>query len=71
MTARDRYTVTLTCPQCGVTGKANVSENDSRWSGPEFSVESVPDGFVYSHPSPFPQHAKFSCAKCRVVVNER
>lgn len=48
MTARDRWTVLLLCPQCGVSGTARVSQEDG-WSfinGDQSTrIDFVPPGF--------------------------
>jgi len=31
MTARDHYSISLTCPACGYAGKADMSEDDGPW----------------------------------------
>ena len=47
MTARDRFTHDLTCPQCGKTGVAEVSQADG-WSvmrDDSTSIDQMPEGF--------------------------
>ncbi len=54
MAARDRFSKKLTCPQCGNTGIAEVSEDDhpSR-KHPAFSVDDMPTGFFEEKSSNF------------------
>jgi predicted RNA-binding Zn-ribbon protein involved in translation (DUF1610 family) len=47
MTARDRFTHDLTCPQCGKAGVAEVSQADG-WSfmrDDNTTVDEMPEGF--------------------------
>ena len=68
MGSRDRYTLNFKCDDCGTSGEASVSQADSRWSGPDFRVDKLPPGFLYSTASEFPQNAKFSCARCGKII---
>lgn len=46
MAGRDRDQLTMTCPQCGQSGVAEVSTSDSMFATTEgFSVDKFPAGF--------------------------
>lgn len=46
MAARDRFEIVLTCPKCGNSGTAKVSEDDYPFmSSPDFTFDDMPDGF--------------------------
>jgi len=66
MTARDHYTLTVTCPQGGNTGTAHVWEEDG-WSysnGDQSThIETAPDGFSGRKTDRRPE---FTCLKCGV-----
>ncbi|NLS04918.1 hypothetical protein HGP14_16360 [Rhizobium sp. P32RR-XVIII] len=56
MAARDRYSKKLTCPQCGNTGIADVSEDDHpSCKHPAFSIDDMPAGFFEEKNSNFPE----------------
>jgi hypothetical protein len=54
--ASQSYTIDLRCRQCGAKGTAYGSDNDN---GPNFSVDSVPEGFTHTHYSPNPWKQEF------------
>jgi hypothetical protein len=43
MTASDKWTELLTCPNCGMSGPARLSKPEKR--AYDFSVEAIPAGF--------------------------
>lgn len=46
MAARDRWTMTITCPNCGHSGSAECSESDYPFmSSPDFRYDALPAGF--------------------------
>jgi hypothetical protein len=70
MTARDRFTANLKCPQCGREGKARLSEEDG-WSylhgNRKTSVDALPDGFKeIDQPSAKGTSVDIFCATCNV-----
>ena len=59
MRTRDRWAVKLSCPSCGITGVAEISDLPR-------TVTNCPPGFnVDLHPIQLPQ---ILCADCRTIV---
>ena len=71
MSARDRWRVKLTCPKCGASGIAEMSEYGGRWLGPYsdigFSVDAVSEGFRVVHEGKFSNETTFKHTPCEVV----
>ncbi len=64
MAARNRFTITVRCPKCGRTEKAEVSEDLPPLAGnPKFLVDRLP-GFRVVEPSDFLQKTKVACETC-------
>lgn len=66
MTARDRWTQTVTCNSCGIKGVAKVSQEDG-WSfrnDQSTRVDELPDGFWYSGGSGLGDPVRFHCMTC-------
>lgn len=62
MAARDRYSRKLECSQCGHTGYAEVSEDDSpRRKTRDFRIDDMPRGFETEFSSPNPQKYMVRC----------
>jgi hypothetical protein len=60
---RDRWIEKLKCPECGATGKAELSTADLRsW---EVRVDSIPKGFKVIECE---YGSNFHCALCEVPV---
>jgi hypothetical protein len=47
MTALNQWTELLTCPNCGMSGSARLSQRETR--AYDFSVEAIPSGFKVVH----------------------
>ena len=67
MTARDRFTVRIVCPQCGKTSAAKLSQEDG-WAfmrDQSTRIEDAPEGFntvrVSGRANP-----EFHCTECNV-----
>jgi hypothetical protein len=61
--ARDRWIEKLKCPECGGTGKAELSTADGRsW---DVRVDSVPEGFKVIQCE---YGGNFYCALCEIPV---
>jgi hypothetical protein len=64
MAARDRMEFNIKCPSCGNAGLAECSEGDHPYmKSPEFSVDSLPDGFQVKEYSNVRQETVLKC-KC-------
>jgi hypothetical protein len=69
MAARDRFTIDLTCPQCGRAGSAHVSEDDYPFmASPRFSVDHLPPGFQVARRAPTMQGTVIVCEDCGIPV---
>ena len=69
MTARDRFTSNLECPECGKTGTAHLSQADG-WSymrDRSTSVDDLPEGFRAKRVEGIPD-LEFYCIACDVEV---
>ncbi len=69
MAARDRFTHKLTCPQCGKTGIAEVSQGDG-WvfmRDDVTTVDYMPEGFRDVRKSG-ERRPVYECIDCGVVV---
>lgn len=56
MAARDRFSKKITCPQCGHTGIADISETDDpHRKTPGFAVDHMPTGFETEKSSAWPE----------------
>jgi DNA-directed RNA polymerase subunit M/transcription elongation factor TFIIS len=69
MTAKDRYSIELKCPSCGIAGEANLSENDYRNTPPETHVVSLSTGFSVRREGGTLSTTEILCSKCGVVAN--
>jgi predicted RNA-binding Zn-ribbon protein involved in translation (DUF1610 family) len=69
MSARDRWTEKLKCPNCGLTGEARLSQLDgySYMSDQSTRVDEVPDGF-HAVDRPNSNLVDFYCDRCDVVA---
>jgi Zn ribbon nucleic-acid-binding protein len=69
MTAKDRWTVDLRCPQCGSAGTAHLWQEDG-WSfsnGDQSTyIDSVPAGFRVATPKRGSFGIKFFCISCDI-----
>jgi hypothetical protein len=62
MAARDRFSKKLTCPQCGNSGFAEVSEDDhASRKHPAFKVDQMPRGFFEEKASNFQETYVVRC----------
>ena len=61
MAARDRFSKKLTCPQCGNTGFAEVSEDDKPRKHPGFKIDRMPRGFFEEKASNFQETFILRC----------
>jgi hypothetical protein len=70
MEARDRYIISLKCPQCEREGIAHVSEDKSPFRNSGFLVDTVAEGFAVRKFAPSAIATEFECAicKCKVLV---
>ena len=67
MAARDRFTLTIKCPKCGVSGVAQVSEDDYAFMrSPRFRIDDLPKPFVETKSSDLRQETEVMCTDCRV-----
>jgi len=67
MAARDRFELDLTCPQCGATGTAQVSEDDYPFMrSPHFRIDEIPAGFVMTKAAATRHETEAMCSKCKV-----
>jgi RecJ-like exonuclease len=67
MAARDRFEITVKCPKCGVSGTAQVSEDDYPFMrSPGFAVDGLPSGFVETKYAERRQETEVMCTKCKV-----
>jgi hypothetical protein len=67
MAARDRFTLVLKCPKCGVSGVANVSEDDYPFMrSPRFAIDDMPKAFVETKSSDRRQETEVMCRDCKV-----
>jgi hypothetical protein len=68
MTARDRFSYRVRCPQRGKTGSVEASENDG-WSysndASGFRIESLPPGFGRGS-----SKMKVACLECEVDADD-
>lgn len=72
MAARDRFEINLQCVKCGVSGTAEVSEEDHPWMrSPGFSVDSLPEGFKLIRESEFREKTEIACIQCGVLVHPK
>jgi hypothetical protein len=71
MASKDRFSFNYRCPKCGKVGTVDYSENNSRWTPFETSVDGISEGFRYttSGSSAAPSHAIW-CTGCDVVAPE-
>jgi hypothetical protein len=67
MTARDRWTDKLLCPNCGKIGEAKVSQNDGYafMSDRSTQVDYCPPGFRPQEEGPH-KVVMFYCTECNV-----
>jgi len=72
MTARDKWTVQLTCPNCKNSGEADLWQEDG-WSfsnGDQTThISSVSDGFQATLTQK--GAIEFSCSRCHVPANAK
>jgi hypothetical protein len=69
MAARGSYRVNLTCPKCGRSGEANVSEDDYPLMGSvRFRVDAVSEGFALKAEGENTSTTEFICTKCDVLA---
>ena len=68
MAARDRFTIDVKCPKCGVKETVRVSEDDYPFMrSPGFSVDSTPANFTYKQTGDSMSQTTFTCKQCNVV----
>lgn len=74
MTARDVYDVDLSCPKCGATGTATLSELDG-WSyikgDQSVSVDFMPKGFRAVEQKGRPGRLDIECINCSVSARQK
>jgi hypothetical protein len=69
MAARDSYRVNLTCPNCGRSGEAQVSEDDYPFmASVRFRVDAVSEGFALQTEGENTSTTEFICTKCDVLA---
>ena len=69
MAARDRFEIGLTCPKCGNSGIAKVSEDDYPFMrSPHFTFDDLPEGFSVMYPAPIRRNNIVGC-KCGETFN--
>jgi len=69
MASRDEFEIKLTCPQCGNSGTALVSENDYAFMRhPGFMIDSFPEGMSLEKYSNYRQETLVRC-KCGEVFH--
>jgi hypothetical protein len=69
MAARGSYRVNLTCPNCGRSGEAHVSEDDYPLMGSvRFRVDAVSEGFALKAEGENTSTTEFICTKCDVLT---
>ena len=69
MAARGSYRVNLTCPNCGRSGEAQVSEDDYPFMGSvRFTVDAVSEGFALKTQGENTSTTEFICTKCDVLA---
>jgi RecJ-like exonuclease len=70
MASRDRYTLTLKCPDCGREGEARVSEAENPvFHGRDYEVNGVPEGFKLVREGGSPQETVINCTDCEKKAN--
>jgi len=69
MAARGSYRVNLTCPNCGRSGEAHVSEDDHPFMGSvRFTVDAVSEGFALKTQGENTSTTEFICTKGDVLA---
>ncbi len=69
MAARGSYRVNLTCPVCGRSGEAQVSEDEYPLLGSvRFRVDAVSEGFALKTEGENTSTTEFICTKCDVLA---
>lgn len=70
MAARDRWTRDLKCPDCGVAGTAEISEEDHPWVRGDIgrTVDLCPPGFAVIEGKTHSTQTQIVCATCKTVV---
>lgn len=70
MAARDRWTTTLTCPNCGQSGVAKCSEDDYPFmKSPGFWFDELPDGFKGGHSKNDTKAGTYIICRCGTEFN--
>jgi len=65
MEARDKYIISLKCPQCEREGIAHVSEDKSPFRDSGFLVDNVAEGFAIRKLAPSAIATEFECVICK------
>ena len=70
MSARDKYSFNITCPQCGNTGRADWSEYDrpSIYSGNGRRLDDLSDGFARGTEKDADGDPTIICTTCEITV---
>ena len=64
---RDSYRVDLACPNCGLQGAADVSEEDYPFTdNRRFSVDQVTPGFSVQNAGSVVSEMEIACSECNV-----
>lgn len=70
MAARDRWKRSLACPKCGLTGTADISENDYPFmQRADRTIDALSDGFRVVEPAAPRAMPEIHCSKCNVKVS--
>lgn len=69
MAARDRWSWSVKCDDCGTSGTVKVSEDDHPYmKDPDFQVDSVSVGFAVAKRGRSAVDTKIMCTGCGKVV---
>ena len=67
MATRDSFEITITCPGCGLTGKAMASEKDYMFMrNPDFRVGKLPEDFMLEEEADRREDTEVRC-RCREI----
>ncbi|MNQ75879.1 hypothetical protein D3C85_906870 [compost metagenome] len=70
MAARDRWERSLSCPKCGLTGPADISENDYPFMRrPDRTIDYLSNGFRVVQPALPSAMPEIHCSTCNVKVS--